>query len=136
MGPAHSRGESSSMTWKRVATAVVLIPLVVGLVLWGSTAFVSIGIALVTLLALFEYFALGEAIGHRAYRFWTATCALGLIYAQWRGVSEHAYVLTGGLVAFEKGSWLHGGPPPLDAAFFLFVLGIAALTIVTKRPMV
>ncbi|HEY6946083.1 MAG TPA: phosphatidate cytidylyltransferase, partial [Candidatus Acidoferrum sp.] len=89
------------MTWKRVATAVVLVPLTVALVLWGSTAIVSIAIALVMLLALFEYFALGEAIGHRAYRFWTATCALVLVYVQWRGVSEHAYHLPGGLVVHE-----------------------------------
>ena len=61
------------MTWKRVATAVVMVPVTVGVVLWGSTAIVAIAIALVTLLALFEYFALGEAIGHRAYPFWTAT---------------------------------------------------------------
>jgi len=47
------------MTWKRVATAAVLIPVVVGLVLWGSTAIVALAVALVTLLALFEYFALG-----------------------------------------------------------------------------
>ncbi|HLB87589.1 MAG: hypothetical protein DMG35_01025 [Acidobacteria bacterium] len=120
------------MTWKRVATAVVLIPLAVSLVLWGSTAMVSIAVALVILLALFEYFALGEAIGHRAYRFWTATCALVLIYSQWRGRAEHGYAI--GLVALERR--LGGGPPSLDAAFFLFVLGIATLTLFTKRPMV
>lgn len=120
------------MTWKRVATAVVLIPLAVGVVLWGSTEIVAIAIALVTLLALFEYFALGEAIGHRAYRFWTATCALVLIYLQWRGRVEHGYAP--GLVALERR--LLGGPPSLDAAFFLFVLGIAILTLFTKRPMV
>ena len=67
------------MTWKRVATAAVLIPLAVGLVLWGSTALVALATALVILLALFEYFALGEAIGQRANRFWTATCALVLV---------------------------------------------------------
>jgi phosphatidate cytidylyltransferase len=120
------------MTWKRVGTAAVLVPVVVGLVLWGSTAIVAIAIALITLLALFEYFALGEAIGHRAYRFWTATCALVLIYSQWQGNAEHGYVL--GLVALERR--LRGGPPSLDAAFFLFVLGIAILTLFTKRPMV
>src|SRR5260370_19559023 len=120
------------MTWKRVATAAVLIPIVVGLVLWGWTALVSVAIVLVTLLALFEYFALGEAIGHRAYRFWTATCALVLIYSQWRGRAEHGYAI--GLVALERR--LGGGPPSLDAAFFLFVLGIATLTLFTKRPMV
>ena len=38
------------MTWKRAATAAVLVPVVVDLVLWGSTAIVAI--ALITLLAL------------------------------------------------------------------------------------
>src|SRR5260370_41756191 len=82
-GPAEFLGESFSMIWKRVATAAVLIPFAVGLVLWGSTEVLALAVALVTLLALFEYFALGEAIGHRAYRFWTATCALLLIFSQW-----------------------------------------------------
>jgi phosphatidate cytidylyltransferase len=125
------RGESSSMTWKRVATAAVLVPLVVGLVLWGSTAIVSMAIALVTLLALFEYFALGEAIGHRAHRFWTGACALVLVYAQWRASSEPSYNLAGGLIAHES-----VGAPTLDAVFFLFVLGIAVLTLGTRRPLV
>ncbi len=124
------------MTWQRVATAVVLVPLVVGLVLWGSTAIVSMAIALVTLLALFEYFALGEAIGHRAYRFWTGACALVLVFAQWRASSEPSYYLSGGLVAHEGGRWFASGAPTLDAVFFLFVLGVAALTVGTRRPLV
>ena len=124
------------MTWKRVATAVVLVPVVVGLVLWASTAIVSIAIALVTLLALFEYFTLGEAIGHRAYRFWTGTCSLVLIYAQWRAVSEPTYKLSGGIIAHERSESLAGGALPLDAVFFLLVLGIAALTLATRRPLV
>jgi phosphatidate cytidylyltransferase len=124
------------MTWKRVATAAVLIPIVVGLVLWGSTAVVSLGIALVTILALFEYFALGEAIGHRAYHFWTATCSLVLIYVQWRRASAPAYTLLGGLTAYRNTEWFAGGRPSIEAALFLFVLGIAAITLFTKRPMV
>src|SRR4029077_1631067 len=79
------------MTWKRVATAAVLIPFAVGLVLWGSTAMVALATALVTLVALFEYFALGEAIGHRAYRFWTATCALVLAFVQWYATQIRDY---------------------------------------------
>ena len=71
------------MTWKRVATAVVLMPVVIGLVLWGSTTVVAVAVAVLTAVALWEYFRLGEAIGHRAYRAWTVMCALGLIYAQW-----------------------------------------------------
>jgi phosphatidate cytidylyltransferase len=124
------------MTWKRVGTAAVLVPVVVGLVLWGSTAIVAIAIALITLLALFEYFTLGEAIGHRAYRFWTGTCSLVLIYVQWRSITEPTYKLAGGIIAHERSVSLATGAVPLDAVFFLFVLGIAALTLATRRPLV
>ena len=124
------------MTWKRMATAVVLVPLVVGIVLWGSTAVVSIAIALVTLLALFEYFALGEAIGFRAYRFWTGTCALVLVYAQWRAASGPACSLREVLMAHELGGRMVGPESPSDWVFFLFVLGLGVLTLVTKRPLV
>src|SRR5258708_5968342 len=86
------------MTWKRVATAVVLIPFVVGLVLWGSTAWVALVLALIIVLALFEYFSLGDAIGHRAYRFWTASCAFLLVYVQWIAAIEPSYQLAGGLI--------------------------------------
>src|SRR5260370_37578609 len=85
------------MTWKRVATAVVLIPFVVGLVLWASTAWVALVLALIIELALFEYFALGDAIGHRAYRFWTASCALLLVYVHWLAAIGPRYQLGGGL---------------------------------------
>lgn len=124
------------MIWKRVATAVVLMPLIVGLVLWGSTALVSVAAAFVMLLALFEYFALGEAIGHRAYRFWTATCALILIYAQWSNAKQRTYTLGGELTAHESGNWLSGSALPIEAVFFVFVLGVAVLTLWTKRPLV
>ena len=77
------------MTWKRIATAVVLIPGGVALILKGSTVVVALALALVILLALFEFFALGDAIGHRAHKFWTAACALGIVYVQWLQVVWH-----------------------------------------------
>src|SRR2546429_2013249 len=124
------------MTWKRVATAVVLIPFVVGIVLWGSTALLALAVALVTMLALFEYFALGDAIGHRAYRFWTATCALLLIYVQWLMGDIPTYKLSGGLVAYQRSWYFARGVPSLEAVFFFFVLGIAAGTFFSKTPLV
>ena len=124
------------MTWKRVATAVVLIPIVVGLVLFASTAWVSIVLALIILLALFEYFSLGDAIGHRAYRFWTASCALCLVYVQWVAVVEPTYQLAGGLALHRTIGRFAAGLPGAQEVFFLFVLGVAALTLWTKRPMV
>jgi phosphatidate cytidylyltransferase len=124
------------MTWKRVATAAVLIPFVVGIVLWASTAVMALAVALVTMLALFEYFALGEAVGHRAYRFWTATCALLLIFVQWLMAGEAAYRLSGDLVAYRRVWWFGSSAPGLETVFFLFVLGTAVIALFTKRPLV
>lgn len=125
------------MTWKRVATAAVLIPLVVLLVLWGSTALVAIGMALVILLALFEFFALGDAIGQRAYRFWTAACALAVVYVQWIAAIAPSYELAGGLALHrEIGKIFFGVLPAVADVFFVFLLGVAALTLWTRRPLV
>ena len=124
------------MTWKRVATAAVLIPVVVGLVLWGSTALVALGLALLTILALFEYFSLGEAIGHRGYRFWTATCALMILYLQWLSTVIR-WGEFGGIAYPQRLAWLLIRMfPRAEDAFFLFVLGVAAITLFTKRPLV
>ena len=124
------------MTWKRVATAAVLTPFAVGLALWSSTAVLALALALVVMIALFEYFSLGDAIGHRAYRYWTVTCAWILIYAQWSAAVAPDYGLPRGLT-------IHGEPyslfeifPTVPGVLFLFVLGVAVLTLRTKRPLV
>jgi phosphatidate cytidylyltransferase len=124
------------MTWKRIATAAVLIPCVVGLVLWGSTAFVAIGTALVVLIALFEFFALGDAIGHRAYRFWTATCALGLVFVQWMASTANAAGPPRGTQYFVLIGKAFLRIPTIGDVFFIFLLGVTVLTLWTKRPMV
>jgi len=84
------------MTGTRVLTALVLMPLAIVIVLFGSTAVVAVAVAVLTILALWEYFALGDAIGHRAYRLWIVTCALLLIFLQWKeaygvGTSSSAF---------------------------------------------
>jgi phosphatidate cytidylyltransferase len=123
------------MTWKRVATAAVLIPFVVGIVLWGSTAVVALALALVMMLAMFEYFSLGDAIGHRAYRFWTATSALALVFVQW--VVSAVPVLKR---STDRYAMLTNHPRMIPLAvedvLFLFVLGTAAIILATRRPLV
>jgi phosphatidate cytidylyltransferase len=124
------------VTWKRVATAAILIPVVVALVLWASTAVVAIAVALLIMLALFEYFALGDAIGHRGYRIWTASCALLLIFVQW---------LPSAILVSDFGSyrvpprlvWLFSRtfPSPTEV-FLIFVLGAACIVLATRRPLV
>jgi phosphatidate cytidylyltransferase len=124
------------MTWKRVATAVVLIPIVVGLVLWASTAWVALATALIIALALLEYFALGDAIGQRAYRVWTITCAFLLVYVQWLLAVEPTYQFAGGLVLHREIARFGAGLLGVSEAFFVFVLGVAVLTLWTRRPLV
>src|SRR5262249_27339298 len=123
-------------TWKRVATAAGLIPLVVGGVLWGSTWMVAIVTEAVVFLSVFEYFALGDAIDHRAYRFCTATCAWILIYVQWLWAMIQTYKFAEGLSIQHETYYVIGFLPTVEGVFFLYLLGIAALTLWTKRPLV
>ncbi len=130
------------MTWKRVLTALVLIPVVVGLVLFGSTLVVAIATAVITVLALREYFALGEAIGHRAYRAWTVSCALLLIFVQWRTLRPFGYLGAEGNSEAIGLRAYYGLEMRISAlhspviVFFLFVLGLTALILWTRRPLV
>ena len=119
------------MTWKRVVTAVVLMPVVIVLVLWGSTTVVAVAVAVLTAVALWEYFGLGEAIGHRGYRVWTVICAVLLVFAQLHTARNPD--------GFGLEGILRGGPriePSVGTVFFLFVLGLMALTLWTQRPLV
>jgi phosphatidate cytidylyltransferase len=125
------------MTWKRVATALVLIPIVVAIVLFTNIAVVAMATSIITVLALWEYFALGDAIGHRAYRLWTIFCALLLISSQW----FPTLFIDGGVAIGIR--VLNSTVHPLDLSllspvnpFFLFVLGLTVLTLWTRRPLV
>jgi phosphatidate cytidylyltransferase len=124
------------MTWKRVATAVVLIPLVVGLVLAASTALVAAALALLILLAIFEYFSLGEAIGHRAYRLWTAFCAMLLVYVQYLAAMDAQYSLNDGPAIHRVLELFRIATPSLADVLFIFLIGLTILTLTTRRPLV
>ena len=120
------------MTWKRVATALVLIPVIVGLVLFTPTWVVAIATAAITMLALWEYFALGESIGHRAYRVWTIVCAGLLLFVQ----LLNTYDFYGSREIHFLFRWLVREKPSLAWILLLFVLGVAAATLWTKRALV
>jgi phosphatidate cytidylyltransferase len=127
----------SSMTWKRVATAAVLIPLVVSLVLAAPTALVAVALAAVILLAIFEYFSLGEAIGHRAYRLWTAFCAMLLVYVQYLAEVDVQHSLNEGPALHRiLGGLFRLSTPSVADVLFIFLLGVAILTLTTRRPLV
>ena len=68
----------------RIATAAVLIPIVVALVWWGPPALLAALAGLIALLALSELFDLGDKIGLRAFKKWTFFSAALVFYSQYR----------------------------------------------------
>ena len=117
-------------------TAAVLIPGVIALVLAAPTSVVSIAVAGVILLAMFEYFALGDAIGQRAYKFWTATCAGLLVFVQYLAAMDYEHSLGGGLSIHRTIAKFISPPPNVADVLFIFLIGMAVLTLATKRPLV
>jgi phosphatidate cytidylyltransferase len=124
------------MMWKRVLTALVLIPVVVFIVLCTPTVVVAIATAIITILALWEYFSLGEAIGHRAYRLWTTLTALILLLTQWHSTLLLPRILEGQLSPYFFTDFLKASRVTGIDVLFLFVLGLTCLTLWTRRPLV
>ena len=124
------------MTGTRVLTALVLIPIVIGIVLFTPTWVVAIALAAVTILALREYFALGDAIGHRAYRLWTIFCALLLIYVQWNASPFKSSGHSAELILFGGDNFPRGEATHSLLVLLIFVLGLTFLTLFTRRPLV
>lgn len=130
------------MTGTRVLTALVLIPIVIGVVLFTPTYVVAIAVAVITLQALREYFQLGDAIGHRAYRWWTGFCAVLLVTQSWASTGLSVSITydarpvapsTGEIAEFTQRMSIIAAPMTL---FLLFVFGVTVLTLFTRRPLV
>jgi phosphatidate cytidylyltransferase len=124
------------MTWKRVATAAVLIPFVVLLDFKAPTGLMSVVLGIVILLAIWEFFHLGEAIGHRAYRIWTAVCAILLVYVQYLAAMDARYAINTGPVVHRVLGLLRVQSPTVADVFLVFLIGLTILTLATHRPLV
>lgn len=120
------------MTLTRVLTAAVLVPAVVCVVWWGSLAVVAALAALVTLLALLEFFALGERIGLRGYRVWSGLCALAILFQQWAAGGVESWSLAGGLRLTRSAA---GPALPLEIILLIFVFGAAVIAFASRRPL-
>ena len=127
------------MTWPalsttviRIATALILIPIVVAAAWWGSTGLIAGFAGLVTLLALLEFFSLGEHVGLHGYRIWTSICALAIIFQQWAATEVQSRNL-GGNARLTIGS--ARAELPLELVLFVFVLGAAAIAFLARTPL-
>jgi phosphatidate cytidylyltransferase len=120
------------VTFQRILTAAVLIPVVVGAVLYGNTSLVAILVALAAVLALLEFFALGKQAGMGGQALWTILCALLLIAAQYLETRQTSHALAGGFTLLrDAGTSEH----LLELAVLLFVLGVSALSVVQEGPL-
>jgi phosphatidate cytidylyltransferase len=77
-----------------------------------------------------EYFALGDAIGHRAFKIWTLFSAVLLVYAQYV-----IYAVNEG-VDRDYSPILFDGGQLLQSVPMLFALGFAVIVLATRRPLV
>ncbi len=117
---------------KRLLTAAALIPIVVLLVWWGPPALIAALVALVVLLALWEFFRLAAQLGLRAYRRWTALCAIGLVYVQWAAGRVEMHPLGFGLeILRNAGSALVS----VDGVLIVFLFGAAAIGLASRGPL-
>jgi phosphatidate cytidylyltransferase len=114
---------------RRIFTAVVLIPIVVALVWWGPAWLLAAVAALIAILALVEFFDLGERMGMRAFRKWTFVCAAVLVYAQYSQGLVETHVFGEGLSIVRNAA---GGVLSIDAVLLIFVFGAAGIGLATR----
>lgn len=116
----------------RILTACVLIPVVVALVWWAPPVLLAAAAAAVALLALFEFFHLGERVGLRPFRKWTMVCAAGLFYAQYsRGLVE-THSLGRGVSIVQ----VHEvGAVSIEVVLLIFLFGAAGIILAMRRSL-
>jgi len=113
----------------RILTALVLIPIVVALVWWGPAWLLAAVAALIAILALLEFFDLGERIAMRPFRTWTVVCAAGLFYSQYSLGLVETHSLAEGYSIVRSAA---GGVLSIEAVLLVFVFG-AVVTGLTTR---
>jgi phosphatidate cytidylyltransferase len=116
----------------RILTAVVLIPAVVALVWWGPAPLLAAVAAIVALLALHEFFTLGERVGMRAFRNWTMLCAAGLFYAQYAAGMVEIRSLSGGSLLIRDAT---RGAVSAELVLLIFLFGSVSIGLATRRPL-
>jgi phosphatidate cytidylyltransferase len=116
----------------RIATAAVLIPVVVALVWFGPLPLLSAIAAVVAILALVEFFAIGDRVGLRAFGKWTILCAAAVFYAQYSVSLIETHSLSGGVSIVRDAA---GGVLSVEAVLLIFMFGCVGIGLATRRPL-
>jgi phosphatidate cytidylyltransferase len=116
----------------RIATAVVLIPVVVALVWFAPPVVLAAAAALVCGLALVEFFHLGERLGARPYRKWTIACSTALFYAQYSVGLMRTHAVGDGVLLIRRAS---GELLQIETVLLIFLLGCVCLGLAMRGPL-
>jgi phosphatidate cytidylyltransferase len=116
----------------RVLTAAILIPVVVALVWWGPPWLLAAIAAVIAILALAEFFTLGDRVGLRAFRKWTMACTAGLFYAQYSAGAVEIRSVSFGIALVRRNV---GVSLSLDALLLIFIFGAVSIGLATRRPL-
>jgi phosphatidate cytidylyltransferase len=112
------------VTRTRVLTALVLVPAVLALVIWGPNWLVAAAIGAVILLSLHEFFAIGAAAQMQGFKKWAMVCAVVLVALR---LEEAMRTFTPSRALLKV--WL-----PPEYALLLFVLGAGVLMVRNRQP--
>src|SRR6202161_3312589 len=116
----------------RLATAAVLIPIVVALVWWAPPIGLGGIAALLAILGPREFLNLGDRIGLRGFKLWTYFCAVLIFYAQFSLGRIETHALAGGISMVRDAA---GGTLSIEAALLIFLFGSVVLGLLTRRPL-
>jgi phosphatidate cytidylyltransferase len=115
-------------TGLRVLTAAILIPLVIAAIWWGPTWLIAILSALVSISAMLEFFSIAARLEFQAYRFWTCLAAMAIIGQQFYASRMESFNRLGGLL--DRSPRI-----TLELILFVFMLGVAAIALGSKRSL-
>src|ERR1700680_2530650 len=118
------------MTLQRILTAAALIPMVGAIVWWCPPEVLAALAALVLLLAMFEFFRLGEQCGFHGYRRWTMFCSVGIFYAQYAAGRVEQHSLGSGVELVRNTAGLIS----VEGVLLVFAMGAAWIGVVSRRP--
>jgi phosphatidate cytidylyltransferase len=116
----------------RIATAAVLIPIVVAIVWWAPPVLLTALAALIAILALVEFFDLGDRIGLRAFKKWSYFCTALIFYAQYSAGFLIKHSFSEGISIVRNAA---GGVLSIEAALLIFIFGCVSIGLSTRRPL-
>jgi len=116
----------------RIVTGAVLIAVVVAMVWWGPAWLLAIVAALIEILALIEFFALGARLGLRAFTKWTLVCTALIFYSQYTAGNIETRPFGFDIILLRN---VVSTAISLETVLMIFLFGCVGIGLATRRPL-